>query len=77
MGYTSEDSLFQRYYDQFDWMCEHMDNGVFIMTMHPQVIGQSHRLMRLEQLIQHMMQKPDIEFALMDDVANDFQGKSG
>jgi peptidoglycan/xylan/chitin deacetylase (PgdA/CDA1 family) len=73
MGYVSEDSLFQRYYDQFDWMHEHVDDGVFILTMHPQVIGQAHRISRLEELIQYMMQKDDVEFMEMDAVAQQFR----
>ncbi|MFC4360466.1 polysaccharide deacetylase [Halobium salinum] len=73
MGYVSEDSIFQRWYDQFDWMYENVDGGTFILTMHPQVIGQAHRLMRLEALIQHMQTKPDVEFKLMDEVASDFR----
>jgi peptidoglycan/xylan/chitin deacetylase (PgdA/CDA1 family) len=73
MGYTSEDSVFQRWYDQFDWMHEHIDDGVFILTMHPQVIGQAHRISRLEELVQHMQAKDDVEFRLLDDVAMEFK----
>ena len=73
MGYVSEDSIFQRWYDQFDWMDENLDDGVFILTMHPQVIGQSHRLLRLEEFIQHIQTKPDVEFETMDAVASRFR----
>jgi hypothetical protein len=73
MGCTSEDSVFQRWYDQFDWMHEHLDDGVFILTMHPQVIGQAHRISRLEELIQHMQIKDDVEFRLLDEVAMEFK----
>lgn len=73
MGYVSEDSLFQRYYDQFDWMHENVDDGVFILTLHPQVIGQAHRISRLEELIEHMKSKDDVEFKEMDAVATEFR----
>ncbi|WP_142861064.1 polysaccharide deacetylase family protein [Salinigranum halophilum] len=73
MGYVSEDSIFRRWYDQFDWMYENVDDGVFILTMHPQVIGQAHRIMRLEALIQHMSTKPGVEFKLMDTVAEEWR----
>ena len=73
MGYVSEDSLFQRYYDQFDWMHENVDDGVFILTLHPQVIGQAHRISRLEELIEHMKSKDDVEFEEMDAVATEFR----
>jgi hypothetical protein len=39
-------------------------------------MGQGHRLSRLEELIQHMMQKPDVKFELMDDVANEFRSNN-
>ncbi|WP_136591835.1 polysaccharide deacetylase family protein [Salinigranum halophilum] len=73
MGYVSEDSIFRRWYDQFDWMYENVDDGVFILTMHPQVMGQAHRIMRLEALIQHMSTKPGVEFKLMDTVAEEWR----
>ncbi|AUV81933.1 polysaccharide deacetylase [Salinigranum rubrum] len=73
MGYVPEDSIFQRWYDQFDWMYENVDDGVFILTMHPQVMGQAHRIMRLEALVQHMSTKPDVEFKLMDTVAEEWR----
>ena len=73
MGYVPEDSIFQRWYDQFDWMYENVDDGVFILTMHPQVMGQAHRIMRLEALVQHMATKPDVEFKLMDTVAEEWR----
>lgn len=73
MGYQSEDSIFQRWYDQFDWMYENIDNGVFVLTMHPQVMGQAHRIMRLEALFQHMRTKPEVEFKKMTTVAKEFK----
>ena len=73
MGYVSEDSIFRRWYDQFDWMYENVDDGVFILTMHPQVMGQAHRIMRLEALSQHMSTKPGVEFKLMDTVAEEWR----
>lgn len=73
MGYVPEDAIFQKWYDQFDWMYEHVEDGVFVLTLHPQVIGQSHRLMRLEAFLQHVQSKPETRFKTMDDVATDFR----
>jgi adenosine/AMP kinase len=42
---------------------------VFVLTLHPQVIGQSHRISRLEELYEHMLSKPDIEFRTMETAA--------
>jgi len=74
MGYTPEDTIFQRWYDQFDWMYDNVDDGVFILTMHPQVIGQAHRISRLEEFIQHITTKPDVEFKEMNTVVDEFRG---
>jgi peptidoglycan/xylan/chitin deacetylase (PgdA/CDA1 family) len=73
MGYVSEDIIFQKWYDQFDWMCEHVDYGVFVLTLHPQVIGQAHRLMRLEAFVQHVQSTPGAAFETMEDVATDWR----
>jgi hypothetical protein len=73
MGYHAEDMIFQKWYDQFDWMHEHLDDGVFVLTLHPQVIGQSHRISRLEELYDYMRSKPGVEFAQMQTVADEWR----
>jgi peptidoglycan/xylan/chitin deacetylase (PgdA/CDA1 family) len=59
--------------DQFDWMYEHVDGGVFVLTMHPQVSGQSHRLDRLEALIRHVRSHAGVEFSDVSSVAARFR----
>ncbi|WP_435358816.1 polysaccharide deacetylase family protein [Haloarchaeobius sp. DFWS5] len=73
MGYVPEDAIFQKWYDQFDWMYEHVDDGVFVLTLHPQVIGQAHRLVRLEAFLQHVRSKPGASFETMDATAAAFR----
>jgi peptidoglycan/xylan/chitin deacetylase (PgdA/CDA1 family) len=73
MGYIPEDAIFQKWYDQFDWMYEHVDDGVFVLTLHPQVIGQAHRLMRLEAFLQHVRSKPGATFETMETAATEFR----
>ncbi|MEF8802559.1 MAG: polysaccharide deacetylase [Halolamina sp.] len=73
MGYVPEDSIFQKWHDQFDWMVEHVDDGVFVLTLHPQTIGHSHRLMRLEAFLQHVDDTDGGTFARMADVASDWR----
>lgn len=68
-GFADESSLFGMWKDQFDWMYEHLEHGVYLLTMHPQVIGQPPRIARLEALITHMQAKPGVEFATIDEVA--------
>jgi len=39
--------------DEFDWMHEHVDGGVLIVCMHPQVIGRGHRIAMLDRFVEH------------------------
>jgi peptidoglycan/xylan/chitin deacetylase (PgdA/CDA1 family) len=73
MGYVAEDVIFGKWREQFDWMYENVDGGVFILTLHPQVVGQAHRLTRLEAFLQHVRSRPGTQFASMTDVATAFR----
>lgn len=66
---ADETRVFDGWRAQFDWMCDHVEDGVFALTMHPQVIGQPPRLRYLEALVRHLQEKPGVEFALLDAVA--------
>ena len=69
MGYVPEDAVFRKWYDQFDWMYDNVDDGVFVLTMHPQVMGQGHRLERLGEFVEHAAGKPGVSFERLSDVA--------
>lgn len=47
----------------------HEDGGCFTLTMHPQVIGRSHRMQMLDQLVRHMKERPGVWFATCGEVA--------
>lgn len=72
-GFASEDATFQRWRDQFDYMHENVDNGVYVLTMHPQVSGRSELISRHEDLIQYMQGKDGVEFKTMEAVADEFR----
>jgi peptidoglycan/xylan/chitin deacetylase (PgdA/CDA1 family) len=69
MAFVDEASVFRKWRDAFDWMYDNVDGGVFVLTLHPQVIGQAHRLSRLDDLLGHMRSKPDVEFATGEEAA--------
>lgn len=48
-------------------------DALYVLTMHPQIIGRTHRLALLERLIQHMRQFDDIWFTHMHQVADRFR----
>jgi peptidoglycan/xylan/chitin deacetylase (PgdA/CDA1 family) len=50
---------------EFDYAHAHVPGGVFVLTMHPQVIGRGSRLMMLDGLIDHMRGQPGVVFEPM------------
>jgi peptidoglycan/xylan/chitin deacetylase (PgdA/CDA1 family) len=50
-------------------MYKHVENGVFTLTLHPQVIDRGHRIVVLEKLIKHIKSCKNVWFAQMIDVA--------
>jgi hypothetical protein len=60
----------------FDFMRREVPDGVFTLTMHPQVIGRGHRLLMLERLIEHMMSRPGVRFLRMGDFAREWKERS-
>lgn len=71
-GFADETAVFETWRRQFDWMRENVDGGVFVLTVHPQVIGQSHRLANLEPLLEHMLTADDVEFETVTSVVAEF-----
>jgi hypothetical protein len=42
---------------------------MFILTLHPHIIGHRSRIVMLERLIQHMRQRPGVWFATHEAIA--------
>lgn len=61
------DDVFKVWAEEFDVAYE--EGTVFILTMHPQVIGHRYRMRMLERLIQHMHSKPGVWFATHEQIA--------
>ncbi|WP_336025162.1 polysaccharide deacetylase family protein [Halobellus salinisoli] len=65
-GYANESAVFEMWEAQFDWMYQNVENGIYTLTMHPQIMGYSHRVQRLESLIETIDAYPDVEFATIE-----------
>jgi peptidoglycan/xylan/chitin deacetylase (PgdA/CDA1 family) len=65
-GLRTPDDVFSIWMGDFDYMCQHVSGGVFILTMHPQVIGRGHRMLLLDKLLKHMLEA-GAKFARMID----------
>jgi peptidoglycan/xylan/chitin deacetylase (PgdA/CDA1 family) len=57
---------------EFDFFVRKVPDGVFTLTMHPQVIGRGPRIEMLDRLIAHMKSAPDIAFLNMGMAAESF-----
>ena len=57
---------------EFDLAYE--EGGLFVLTMHPHIIGHRSRILILSRLIGHIKSKPDVWFATHEQVANYVKG---
>ena len=65
--YTAPTTVLDIFQREFDAAYE--EGGLFLLTMHPHVIGYRSRMFILEELIRHMQAMPDVWFATHRDVA--------
>ena len=71
-GYGDESVFFGRWYDIFEWMYNNKENGVFIVNLHPQVVGRIPRLTEFERFLEYVSEKPGVEYNYMSTVAEEF-----
>ena len=72
VGLRSADEVFGIWSQEFDYFHDRVGEGVFVMMLHPQLMGRGHRLLMLERLIEHM-QRPGVAFKRLEDVAAEFR----
>ena len=65
--YTPPSGVFEVWAAEFDMAYE--ERGLFLLTMHPQIIGHRSRIVMLEKLIQYMQARPGVWFATHAQVA--------
>lgn len=71
--YTSPDAVLGIFRREFDRA--YAEGGLFLLTMHPHVIGYRSRIFILEELIRHMKAHQGVWFATHADVARHCAGK--
>lgn len=64
----SPELIFKVYRDEFD--VAYREKGLFILTMHPHVVGHRSRMVELEKLVTYMKSKPGVWFATAEQIAN-------
>jgi peptidoglycan-N-acetylglucosamine deacetylase len=65
--YTPPSAVLEIFTKEFDVAYE--EGGLYILTMHPHIIGHRSRLSLLDELIQHMKTKKGVWFATHADIA--------
>ncbi len=60
---------------EFDQAYE--ERGLFILTMHPHIVGHRHRIAMLDRLIQEMTSRPGVWFATHEEIARFVREQAG
>jgi|SRR5208282_3995318 len=68
-GLASPNAVYDIWAGDFDYLYNRIGEGVYTLTMHPQVIGRGHRLLMLERLVDHIRSHRGVEFSTMAEVA--------
>jgi len=59
----------------FEYLYTKLGTGVFILTMHPQVIGRGHRMLMLERFIKDLKNHAGVRFSTMGDFVQRWKAK--
>jgi peptidoglycan/xylan/chitin deacetylase (PgdA/CDA1 family) len=72
-GLSAPSKVREIWQGEFSFMRRDVADGVFTLTMHPQVIGRGHRLLMLEGLIGWMKEHPGTVFSTLGAAAERFR----
>ena len=75
VGLRTPEEVSRIWLADFDFLYQQMGEGVFILTMHPQVIGRGHRILMLEQVIDYIKGHEGVQFKTMSEVAKEWKQK--
>jgi peptidoglycan/xylan/chitin deacetylase (PgdA/CDA1 family) len=68
-GTSAPSKVLEIWTGDYDWMHDRVDAGILTIAMHPQVIGRAHRIAMLSSFIEHCLERGDVRFERMCDVA--------
>jgi peptidoglycan/xylan/chitin deacetylase (PgdA/CDA1 family) len=72
-GLSAPSKVEEIWRDDFMYLQREVPDGVFTLTMHPQVIGRGHRMLMLERLIGWMKAQPGTRFSTLGGAAEVFR----
>jgi peptidoglycan/xylan/chitin deacetylase (PgdA/CDA1 family) len=73
VGLRTPEEVYKIWAADFDFLYQRLGAGVYILTMHPQVIGRGHRILMLERLIDYMKAHEGVAFKTMSQVASEWR----
>jgi peptidoglycan-N-acetylglucosamine deacetylase len=68
----SLDTVYDVFQSEFDVAYE--ERGLYLLTMHPHIMGHRSRVALLDRLIQHIKSKPGVWFATHEQIAQHVKG---
>jgi peptidoglycan-N-acetylglucosamine deacetylase len=68
-GLRSPDDVYNCWRGEFDYCHTAQNDGLFTLTMHPQIIGRGPRIEMLSRLIDYMQSQSNVHFATLGDEA--------
>ena len=72
-GHSAPSKVEEIWQGEFTFMRREVPEGVFTLTMHPQVIGRGHRMLMLERLIGWFKEHPGTRFSTLGAAAQTFR----
>jgi peptidoglycan/xylan/chitin deacetylase (PgdA/CDA1 family) len=68
-GLRPTEEVYHTWRDEFDFCHASVEDGVYTLTMHPQIIGRGPRIAMLGRLIDHMKAQDGVRFSTLADEA--------
>lgn len=68
-GLHTPDDVLAIWKAELDYCREEIEDGVFMLTTHPQIIGRGPRMRMLERLVDYMQAQPGVRFSTVADEA--------
>jgi len=72
-GLSAPSKVEEIWKDEFTFMYRDVPNGIYTLTMHPEIIGKGHRIMMLERLIDWMADHEGVVFTRLEDAAEQWR----
>ena len=72
-GLADPSRVYEVWRGEFDYLYQRLGEGVYTLTMHPQVMGRGHRLLMLERLLDDVAEHSGVVFKTMGDYVTEWR----